>query len=205
MARQIRDRTRQLTAALLDEARIPERYRYATVQAVKNAPLSRWLQSKMEFPGEWLGEGFGFYLHGAFNGGKSSAAALLGMDAIMRVEKVLWLPVADVPRVRFREDDEAKKIDLRLRTCDLLILDDLGAERFRLTTAAGTALEETVRAVYDRNRSVVISSNIKWERLSATYGQDLPGFLSVLERIVTPVEVQGDWPKNPPGAAVAVR
>lgn len=176
---------------MLREAYIPERYWRATVDLIQpdGQDVLTWLNAASASMPKWLGEGQGFYLHGELNTGKSSAAAILAMDAIRRAQKVMWLSVRDVPYTRFREDDRAKAMNARLHAADLLVLDDLGAESFRLSGAAGTALEETFRIMYERDRSVIVTSNVAWSAFGGIYGEVMT---SVVQRLMLPVEI-----KNP--------
>lgn len=166
--------------------------------AIKAPAVVTSVQTCIDTMPTWLGEGRGFYFDGPLGTGKSSIAAILGMAAMKRCERVTWLPVRDVPAVRFRENDAMKRVDDRLRTTDLLILDDLGAERFRLSSAAGTALEECIRMIYDRNRSLIVSSNVSWSAFLRDYGAQAEPLMSVVTRIVQPIQiVNPQW--APPG------
>lgn len=181
----------------LSAARIPERYWTATPEAIKTPALTVRVRALLKELPVWLSEGRGHYLHGPLGTGKSSIAAILAMDALCRCERVTWLAVRDVPGTRFRETEELRRLDDRLRTTDLLVLDDLGAERFRLASAAGTALEEVVRMIYDRKRSLVISSNVGWQAFLRDYGREAEPLMSVVSRIVLPFEVVNDqWGKG---------
>jgi len=136
-------------------------------------------------------------LHGPLNSGKSSVAAVLAMDCVKRAEVVTWIPVRDIPAVRFGEKPEIKS---RLSRTDVLIIDDLGSEGFRLQSAAGAALEETARVVYDRGRTLILTSNIHWDDLPSQYSEIAP-FVSVIQRRVVPVGIVNDqWPDAPESA-----
>lgn len=181
---------------------IPDQHWRATVAAIRDPRIVTWLSGVCDNAADWMGDGLGFYLHGPLNSGKSGAATILGMEALRRAERVLWLPVRDVPLVRFREGERGKMLDEQLHKADLLVLDDLGAERFRLTSAAGPALEETLRIMYDRGRSVVITSNIAWEEFITTspYARDAEPLVSVIRRKCWPVPIVNDqWPLSPEG------
>ncbi len=178
--------------AICESAHLPARYWSATPGAIHRAPeVRRFLIERCNDP-TWMAEGKGFYLHGPLNSGKSSAAAILMMDALQRCEKALWLSVRDVAPVRFRESDRFAAIDDALQVADLLVLDDLGSERFRLTSAGGAALEETIRICYDRQRPVIITSNLSWEQFEAHYKADAEPLVSVVSRFVEPVAVLND-------------
>jgi DNA replication protein DnaC len=174
------------------DAHLPARYWGATPNAIHRAPeVKRFLTERCEDP-TWMAEGRGFYFHGPLNSGKSSAAAVLMMDALQRCEKALWLSVRDVASVRFRENERSAEIDDALQAADLLVLDDLGSERFRLSSAAGAALEETIRICYDRQRPVIITSNLGWDQFESHYKDEAEPLVSVVQRFVEPVAVVND-------------
>lgn len=176
-------------------ARIPERYWGCTPDQVKGD--SRWLKQALHMPDEWAGKGFGFYIHGPFNTGKSAAACILARDFVLRAHKVLFLKVCDVPRVRFNEGEEGGMLNARLMQSDLVVLDDLGSERFRLESAAGAALEEVVRIMYDKQRPIIFTSNKSWgQEFQPTYGS-VPAFVSVVTRVSIPVSMLEKWPEHP--------
>jgi len=181
--------------AALRRSRIPQRFWNAQFDLVKGK--TGWLRQALDEPAAWAEKGYGFYLHGPFNSGKSAAACILGRDYVLRAHKVLFLKVCDVPRVRFHEGEEGSALDARLRACDLLILDDLGSERFRLDSAAGAALEEVVRIMYDKARPIIITSNKSWESEFPGSYSAVPAFVSVVRRVCIPVALIDTWPDCP--------
>jgi len=184
--------------ALLD-ARLPSRYWSASVDAIGYEEITRWLTETLASAKTWMSRGVGHYIHGHLNSGKSSIAAILMMDAIRRCETCLWLPVRDVPGVRFRETQALSEIADRMESCDMLVLDDLGAEQFRLLSAAGNALETAARIMYDRRRPLIITSNIQWSKFPSRYAE-MPGFVSVVQRIVVDTGIMNSqWPRRPGG------
>jgi DNA replication protein DnaC len=177
---------------------MPKRYWTATPEQIRDDRLRVSVESVVETAPQWLAASKGFYLCGPLNAGKSCVAAMLLMAAVRRFQQCLWLSVRDVPGVRFKDTDHHAMLDERLRTCDLLVLDDLGAERFKRTGPAASALEETARIVYDNNRSLIVTSNFSWRQLGEEYGQINEPLVSVLRRMVSPWEVLNDqWPLEP--------
>jgi hypothetical protein len=179
---------------------LPPRYYRATADVIREPRVRAWLNALLPNAAQWLGDGAGFYLHGPLNVGKSSIAALLLMEAVMRFERALWLSVRDVPKMRFREGERGVWLDEQLSRADLVVLDDLGAERFRLESGAGPTLEETVRIVYDRARTLVVTSNIGWTEFTtrSEYLKHAPPLVSVIQRCCHPVEiVNNQWPLAP--------
>ena len=177
---------------LLDEANVPELVRDAQLDQVRGD--TAWLRGALGSPDSWMGFGFGYYVQGALNAGKSSAAGLVIMDVLRRCEVCTWIPVRDVPGVRFREGERNTELHNRLYKTDLLVLDDIGSESYRLEGAGGAALEAVIRIMYDRNRSVVYTSNLSWQTFATTY----PGSLvSVVRRRSWPVTMTERWPEAP--------
>lgn len=180
----------------LTRAGLPEMYWRSNIPAVAVPEIVEWISTAVCEIKTWLGRGNGFYIFGDLNSGKSSLAAILLMEAAKRCERCMWLPVREVPTVRFRETARHSAMADRLETLDLLVLDDLGAENFRLTSAAGAALEAVARIMYDRGRSLIITSNISWDHLDRAYAE-ASGFVSVVKRRVVPVGIVNDqWPSG---------
>lgn len=206
MSRRIRDRVRNPIEepadwrAVLEASQVPEKHWNATAAAIREPKIRGWLEGACANAPAWMSSGAGFYVNGPLNSGKSSVGAILAMEGLLRVERVLWLAVRDVPLVRFREGERGKMLDDLLHRADLLVLDDLGAERFRLTSAAGPALEETLCIMYDRDRPVVITSNIAWEEFISTspYAREAAPLVSVIRRKCWPMPIVNDqWPLAP--------
>jgi len=201
MGRRIRPRERdpeedpRRWERLLSDANIPQRYRRAQLDQVRG-DSTWWLGAAVEDADAWLGRGYGYFIHGPNNTGKSSAAALLAMDAIKRCERVTWLAVRDVPGVRFREGPRETALHERLYQSDLLVLDDIGSETYRREGAGGGALEAVIRILYDRDRSVVYTSNASWEQFRGAYA-GVPSLVSVVTRQVWPVSMTALWPEGP--------
>lgn len=179
---------------------MPERYWGCKPELVKGD--NTWIKQAIQDPDLWAGQGFGFYIHGSFDCGKSGAASCLVLEMIRRCHAVEWMSVRDVPGIVFQESDDERERYKRLKLLDLLVLDDLGSQRFRLTSAAGTALEDVARIMFDRGRPVVYTSNVPWEEFEGRFFE-VPAFVSVVQRTSIPVVLNEGW-GNRPGMAHAV-
>jgi DNA replication protein DnaC len=162
--------------------------------------LRSWL-TKCLADALFLANGTGFYIFGQLNAGKSSIGGLFIMEALRRAESALWLPVRDVPGVRFRDTPAHAALSAKLDRADLVVLDDLGAETFRLGGPAGAALESVARIIYDRKRTLIVTTNVPWPQFEATYCT-VAAFTSVIKRLVSPLEVPGKFPEEPGMGAV---
>jgi DNA replication protein DnaC len=205
MARRVRDRTfdpgddPSRWRLALQAANLPERYWTADPLRVPDPAVRTWLLSTLENAATWMANGTGLYVNGPLNTGKSSVGAICLMEAVRRCERGMWLPVREVPSCKFRETPESAALYDRTRAADFLVLDDLGAEAFKRSNAAGAALEEIVRHFYDRKRPIVFTSNVAWSELAARYGGDTDPLVSVIRRMVVPMPLYTPWPENPHG------
>jgi hypothetical protein len=51
--------------------------------------------------------------------------------------------------------------------------------------------------VYDRGRSLIVTSNLSWRQTEEQYGAEQAPFVSVLKRMIDPVIVENrQWPGN---------
>lgn len=181
---------------LLVYSHIPEGFWDCTVEAITEPTVRAFAEGAVTNAPSWLGRGTGFYFHGPGNSGKTSLMCLLGMEAARRGDCVLYLAMRDLPAVMFREAGEESRHN-RLKRCDVLLLDDLGSERFGLHTAAGAAMEHAVRDVTERGRSLIVTSNISWSDFPTQYAE-VPLFVSSLQRKVYPQAIiNSQWPTSP--------
>lgn len=185
----------QTWVAALQRSGIPPRYWDCVPDLVRGD--RGWLTQALTNPAEsWAGQGWGFYIHGPFDTGKSSVAAILAMDMAKRCHAVEWMSVRDIPGVMFQENDEARQRFRRLKGLDLLVIDDLGSQRFRLKTAAGTAIEDLARIMFDRKRPIIYTSNVPWPSFPATF-HEIEAFVSVVQRTTRPVPLLDPWGNRP--------
>ena len=174
---------------MLATANVPERFQSATVDRIKEDD-AREIIGEMLDDVAWRVKGDGLVINGPFNTGKSSAAAVLAMDSIRRCERVLWVPARDVPSVMFRDSPRDRELYTMLRSTDLLVVDDLGAEGFGADKAGGAALENMARILYERQRPMIVTSNLSWGQLQEKYRSS---FVSVLMRMLAELRMTDEW------------
>ena len=182
-------------SAALDRARIPILFRDAKLELVKDEKVRDTLSWMINTPAEWVENPRSPFICGPFNTGKSAAAAILAMDMVARCASVMWIATRDIPGVRFEKTPAAAALNARLETLDLLVMDDLGAQGFKLSGAGGTAIEDVARIMYERKRPVVYTSNSVWAQVSTQYAE-LRGFVSLLERTCVPVVMTKTWGRS---------
>lgn len=107
----------------------------------------------------------GLYLYGARGTGKSLLAAIVGNLFLQQGRDVIFAGPSQL-RYQFRElFKNPDQLHLELETCDLLILDNLGAERFN-----SWGLEQLSRIVnsrYQDKKLTIVTSNYGMKKLEA--------------------------------------
>ena len=178
----------------LVKAGIPARYWETSIEKIKMPAVREWVERQVEDTPQWMGVGRGFYLHGYLNSGKTSIASILAKDAIKRVETISWVCARDITAVMWQKGERAEKMYERLLGCDLLVVDDLGAESQTkaLNPNVGIAFEQLIRIPYDRERSVIVTSNVHWLDFIEAYSGDARPLVSVLSRLLTEFAVENE-------------
>lgn len=192
------DREPEEWTLALRASNLPDRYWTASADRINDHEVRSFVDTALREAKVWLARGEGFFLHGPCNTGKSSVAAILFMEAVRRAERALWLPIRDVPSARFHDTEDGRRLGKRLATADVVMIDDIGSEGFKLSGPAGAALEAVVRTAYDRERSISFTSNLSWTDFQARYSSEIDPLVSVIRRLVRPVAITNrQWPDVP--------
>lgn len=114
--------------------------------------------------GQWL------LLEGSYGSGKTHLAAAIGNARLKHGEFVLFVTTPDLLdhlRVSYSDDADAGYDETfeRIRSCDLLILDDLGVEN--PSAWAKEKLFQLLNHRYTHRLATVITTNVELERLDA--------------------------------------
>lgn len=138
--------------------------------------LSHALDRAQEFAdnpaGKWL------LLEGTYGSGKTHLAAAIGNARLTHGEFVLFVTTPDLLdhlRVSYTDDAEAGYDETfeRIRSCDLLILDDLGVEN--PSAWAKEKLFQLLNHRYTHRLATVITTNVELDRLDARLSSRLRG------------------------------
>lgn len=174
------ERRRAQVRRLFAAARIPARFREATLAtfdrtrqprawAVARAYVDRWEEVRRD--GRWL------YLWGGVGTGKSHLAYGILHELLERGVAGMAVTVPDLmDELRPGRGDEAERLRV-LRDVDLLVLDDLGAERD--TAWVTERLYMLLHGRWADSRPTVITSNLGLEEL-----ERVPGWDRIVDRIV---------------------
>lgn len=145
-------------------------------------------------------DGKGLLLHGSLGSGKTAAATLVIREAVRRAPLHAWFITAQgidhAARNRREETPNGRKIWDLLVGGQILVIDDLGAERN--TDWNGRWIEQIVRTRYHEQLLTVITTNITPEILAA----DKPWLGSLMGETFVSLECDGNWRGAPEAEAV---
>ena len=145
--------------------------------------VQRWADN----PGGWLS------LHGPYGVGKTHLAVAAATERETRGDEVFFATVADLLdylRAAFAPDSPITHEDLldRIRTADVLVLDDMGAERS--TPFAEDKLFQIVGYRYEERLPTIITTSHQIEQIAATRPR-------IASRLQDPLVVT-EWPIEAP-------
>lgn len=131
--------------------------------------------------------GQGIVLSGAVGTGKTMVAAAMAHDLVERAVRVAFLTVTELQR-RLKHWDTAESFLETCKECDLLVLDDFGAER--VTEWAASNLFDLVDARYQDKRPVILTTNLGGKALSDHYVRSLVNGRDKMDQLQAETTVQ---------------
>lgn len=164
---------RQVRQRLGREAQIPKRYREASFANLVYRSDSVSFRHAHDFLRGWAANitnqltlGSGVFLLGGVGVGKTSlAVATMKRAAYCGDVFVRWISTSDLVDTLFRHGEDRERE--RLRSCPLLVIDDLGKQW--ISEYSKHIVEDVLCGRYDHGVSTVITSNLRLKELSKTF------------------------------------
>lgn len=164
------------------DGRIPPRYRGKLIKDVDNVTVQTSLVSLLhEFE-----RGSGAILSGSNGSGKTFAACAF-VESLLQAEKIhrpaVFVPAEEVYRLSRGEHDDyrSQPWNVTLRTCECLLLDDLGKEDRGIDWKESAQIQAIGALLRYRNqslRSTYITTNLGPSKFAETYGPSVASLLS---------------------------
>lgn len=162
------ERSASINRGMLIRSNVPERYWYTQIDAIKGNPSYKAkLVKYCADIAQNTEHGRGLYIYGDHRTGKTALAVFVLKEVLMHRGLVYFLPARDITAVYYDGmltptdflSGEAVPVKSRMKMCNLVVLDDLGAEGFNPKRGAGAELERLFREQYENNGAVVVTGN----------------------------------------------
>lgn len=184
-----------IIVADLKRANLPEKFWYATLSAIpKDLHYVKKVTAYFARMEELMGRGIGVYLFSIDNQtGKTSVAAALLKRAIRLKKTVYFEEAGRLKNALIRDEafDDSLSLDRRIRSVDLLVIDDLGKEYRTSSGYAESTLENILRDRIQALKPTIFTGNMTPKDISKVYG---PSMAALMKGTMIPIEVSGyNW------------
>lgn len=192
---------RERIDALKRASLIPERWETRTFDHFERTPANEGAyQTALQFASQFAeAKGKGLIFTGTVGTGKTHLSAAIAWMLLNEGSSVVYGTVATLLaklRSTYNDDkvDERQVFD-KFVNCDLLIIDDLGKEK--VTEWADQVMFEIINTRYERNKSLVITTNMRLSALQAKYENTGAALVSRILEMCQGVQMDGiDWRKQ---------
>jgi len=143
---------------------------------------------------EMLENGIGLFLYSDENSTGKTSIAVLVLKQALRLRRTAYFEESGrlkAALIRAEEFEENIPIERRIRTVDLLVLDDVGKEYRTESGFAENTIESVLRDRSQSMRPTILTSNLKPNKIEQVYSADLA---ALLRETMIPLRISGyDW------------
>ena len=186
---------KRLTVADMNRANVPPRFWNVKLSEIpEHLEYRDKVRKYLEKMDEMLENGIGLFLYSDENSTGKTSIAVLALKQALRLRRTAYFEESGrlkAALIRAEEFEENIPIERRIRTVDLLVLDDVGKEYRTESGFAENTIESVLRDRSQSMRPTILTSNLKPNKIEQVYSADLA---ALLRETMIPLRISGyDW------------
>lgn len=186
---------KRLTVADMKRANVPSRFWNVKLSEIpEHLEYRDKVRKYLEKMDEMLENGIGLFLYSDENSTGKTSIAVLALKQALRLRRTAYFEESGrlkAALIRAEEFEENIPIERRIRTVDLLVLDDVGKEYRTESGFAENTIESVLRDRSQSMRPTILTSNLKPNKIEQVYSADLA---ALLRETMIPLRISGyDW------------
>lgn len=186
---------KRLTVADMKRANVPARFWNVKLSEIpEHLEYRDKVRKYLEKMDEMLENGIGLFLYSDENSTGKTSIAVLALKQALRLRRTAYFEESGrlkAALIRAEEFEENIPIERRIRTVDLLVLDDVGKEYRTESGFAENTIESVLRDRSQSMRLTIMTSNLKPNKIEQVYSADLA---ALLRETMIPLRISGyDW------------
>lgn len=184
-----------MTVADMKRANVPSRFWNVKLSEIpEHLEYRDKVRKYLEKMDEMLENGIGLFLYSDENSTGKTSIAVLALKQALRLRRTAYFEESGrlkAALIRAEEFEENTPIERRIRTVDLLVLDDVGKEYRTESGFAENTIESVLRDRSQSMRLTIMTSNLKPNKIEQVYSADLA---ALLRETMIPLRISGyDW------------
>jgi len=191
----MRNEFRQLTVADLRRSNVPRRFWKVSLSNIPDhLEYKGKIESYINQMDELFSEGVGLYLWSKENSTGKTSASVVILKYALRMRRTTFFEESGRLKnnlISEYEFEDNVSLERRVRTVDLLVLDDVGKEYRTNSGFAENVLENILRDRAQSMKATIMTSNLPPSEIESVYSPDMS---AILRETMIPIEFDDyDW------------
>lgn len=184
-----------MTVADMKRANVPPRFWNVKLSEIpEHLEYRDKVRKYLEKMDDMLAQGVGLFLYSDENSTGKTSIAVLALKQALRLRRTAYFEESGrlkAALIRAEEFEENIPIERRIRTVDLLVLDDVSKEYRTESGFAENLIESILRDRSQNLKTTVLTSNLRPNKIEQVYSADLA---ALLRETTIPLKISGyDW------------
>ena len=184
-----------MTVADMNRANVPPRFWNVKLSEIpEHLEYRDKVRKYLEKMDDMLAQGVGLFLYSDENSTGKTSIAVLALKQALRLRRTAYFEESGrlkAALIRAEEFEENIPIERRIRTVDLLVLDDVSKEYRTESGFAENLIESILRDRSQNLKTTVLTSNLRPNKIEQVYSADLA---ALLRETTIPLKISGyDW------------